>query len=175
MLFRAPERGWPAGLERPAVVCYLLELRENLERREPAPLLRRGPERAARRVPPRHFDLRHLVATFAPDPAAEYDLLWRALALLQRHAAEAEGLRLADGLALPVRLDDQGELRSTDLWAGLGVTPRPALLYTVTAPLDLALVQMPATVREASIRFAEATGAGPTAAPLPGEARTHTS
>jgi hypothetical protein len=153
VLFRAPERGWPAGLDQPALIVYLFELRENRERREPAPQLRRSPEGAARVVPPRQFDLHYLVCAFAADPTTEYDLLWRALALLQRHAADEGRLRLADALAIPVRLEDSGELRTLDLWTSLGVTPRPALRYVATAPLDLALVQTPASVYEASIRF----------------------
>jgi len=155
LLFRPPERGWPVGLDQPALLFYLLELRENCERREPVPQTTRGSERAVRRVAPRQFDLRHLVCAFAADPVTEYDLLWRALALLQRHAADVECLRLSGELALPVRLDDPGELRVFDLWAGLGVAPRPALLYTVTAPLDLQLAQTAATVREATVRFSE--------------------
>ena len=170
VLFRAPERGWPAGLEQPVILFYLLELRENCERRETAPRLSRGSERATRHAPPRQFDLRHLVVAFASEPATEYALLWRALALLQRHAADAECLRLPNDLTLPVRLDDPGELRALDLWAGLAVAPRPALVYTVTAPLDLALAQTLATVREAAVRFGELSP-GTT---LPEETRIHT-
>jgi hypothetical protein len=140
--FELPTRQWVGSLSRPTVNFFLYDLQENTELRQPNPQARRARGEMAHRMPPRRFDLRYLVAAFCSVAADEQLLLWRMLAVLLKHP-ELPVEALADeprGLEAPIptrigRPDDAP--RALELWNALDLPPRPALFYTVTAPLNL--------------------------------------
>jgi hypothetical protein len=82
------------------------------------------------------------VSVLTSEATDQYLLVWRVLAALLRYAPlpadlMPEPLRTLDtALTTKVGKPDDGP-RLLDLWGALELPPRPALLYTITAPLDL--------------------------------------
>ncbi|NNJ11022.1 DUF4255 domain-containing protein [Chloroflexales bacterium ZM16-3] len=150
LVFRAPQRGWPQDLGRTTLCCHLLDLRENTELRRGDPQPARRANGGVQRMPPRMFDLRYVISAFGVGEAAaeqEFALLWQALTAMLKHSPlplewQPEPLRRLD-LPLQTRLVSDEPGRLLDLWNALGVVPRPALTYTVTAPVELDLAQGP--------------------------------
>lgn len=150
LVFRAPGRGWPQDLARTTLCCHLLDLRENTELRRGDPQMARREGSGSQRMPPRLFDLRYVVSVFGVGEAAaeqEFALLWQALTALLRHTPlpvewQPEPLRRLD-IPLLARVVNDDATRLLDLWGALGVIPRPALVYTVTAPVELDLGKGP--------------------------------
>lgn len=140
--FEVPEKAWLETLTRPTLNLYLFDIQENTEVRQADPQAGRAGGRGAWRMPPRRFDLRYMLCAFTGHPPDEQLLVWRALAALLKHTplpqdGMPEALRRLDlPLATKVLREDEGP-RLLDLWGALEQPPRPALLYVVTAPLDL--------------------------------------
>lgn len=142
--FEVPERDWREALTRPTLNFYLFDMQENAELRQADLQAGRAGGRTGWKMPPRRFDLRYMVAAFTGHPPDEQLLIWRTLAALLKHAplppdGMPEELRRLDvPLATKVLREGEGP-RLLDLWGALELPPRPALLYVVTAPLDLEL------------------------------------
>ena len=143
--FERPSRQWVDSLTRPTINLFLFGLAENTERRAGgAPQMTRAGNQAQFRVPPRRFDLRYLVCAFSSDERDEHTLLWRTLATLLRYSPlppewlPAELAALDVPLATAIAGADEAT-QPLELWRALELPPRPALIYTVTAPLDLEL------------------------------------
>lgn len=140
--FDLPARQWVGSLQRPTVNFFLYDIQENTELRQPNPHAGRAKGEVAHRLPSRRFDLRYLVAAFCSVAADEQLLLWRVLAALLKHPelpvdALPEELRGLEA-PLPTRVGRPDDApRALELWNALDLPPRPALFYTVTAPLDL--------------------------------------
>jgi hypothetical protein len=165
ILFERPTRQWADSLLRPAVDVYMFDLVENMERRNGAPQVARADNRAAFRVPPRRVDLHYLVAAFASHPGDEQTLIWRVLATLLRYSPLPVELlpQAFAGLDLPITTQvGQPELavaaRPFELWNAYELTPRPALIYTITVPLDLALETSSPLVLSRELRFRRMAG-----------------
>lgn len=143
--FDAPTRQWVDRLTRPTINLFLHDVRENAERRDNSYHVARKDGRAERRRAPRRIDLRYLVSAIATDVDDEHRLLWRALYALMKHQSlpdrvMPEALRRLDPpLFAQTAQADEGTARQ-DLWSALGVEPRAAFAYVLTAPLDLDLV-----------------------------------
>ncbi len=151
LVFRAPQRGWPQqDLSRTTLCCHLLDLRENTELRRGDPQMQRAENGGTQRMPPRMFDLRYVLSLYGVGESAaeqEFHLLWLTLVALLKHSPlplewQPDELRQL-GRPLETRVVSEEAGRLLDLWNALGVTPRPALLYSVTAPVDLSIVQGP--------------------------------
>jgi hypothetical protein len=142
--FEIPAREWVESLARPAICCYLFDLAESAEFRNASAQTVRANGKATTRLPPRRVDLRYLVCAFSSSRADEQALVWRALAALLRHTTLPPELLAPElrelGVAVQTKVGTyQDAPRLLDLWGALELPPRPALLYTVTAPLDLAV------------------------------------
>jgi hypothetical protein len=140
-----PTKQWVTSLTRPTINFYLYDLQENTELRQANPHANRANGHTTHRMPPRRFDLRYMVSALAGDAEDEQMLLWRVLATLIKHQSFPahtlpETLKALDPpLTTKVGRSDDSP-RTLDLWSALDLPPRPALLYTVTAPLDLEIV-----------------------------------
>jgi hypothetical protein len=162
--FERPSRQWAESLMLPTINLFLFDIAENTDRRNGAPQVGRATGQAQMRVPPRRFDLRYMVSVFTTLMEDETTLLWRTLATLLRHnplPAEllSEELRALD---LPLHTQIGQPEQSTkphELLSALDLPPRPALVYTVVAPLDLELAFSAPLVLSRSIRFTRPTPA----------------
>jgi hypothetical protein len=142
--FERPTRDWVEARVRPTINLFLFDLVENTDLRRTDMQTYRGNGDAAQRMPPRRLDLRYLVSALTTVAADEHLLLWRTLATLL-HYPQIPAELLPDEVRAPgVPIGAQvGKMedapRVLDLWSALETPLRPALLYTVTAPLDLAI------------------------------------
>jgi hypothetical protein len=157
--FEAPVQSWIDTLIRPTLNLFLFGIEENTELRQVARQTTRGNGHATHRVPPRRFDVRYLVSAFTTDVADEQLLLWRALVtLLQHRTLPAEVLSTTLGAIEPELVTSVGSTddgpRALDLWGALEMRPRPALIYTVTVPLDLDFAIVSPLVLTGRTRFA---------------------
>jgi transposase len=146
IIFEAPTRERLERLWQPAVSLFLYAIHENVELRQSSyRTVAADNGRAERRPLPRRFDLRYMVSAISSEVEDEQQLLWRVLTTLVRYPQVPEELLPAELRALAVPLvsklaqeDDSGQLIA--LWNSLGSPPRPALAYTLTVPVELALV-----------------------------------
>lgn len=165
--FRQPTRQWADSRPRPTLNCFLYAVDEFTELRSGAMQATAAAGRVTQRMPPRRYYLRYQVTAWSSEPDDEHLLIWRALAALARHNPLPEELLSAElrapGLPYPTRVGAyEGGPTATDLWSALGLPPRPALLYSVVAPLDLEIALDAPMVLSASVRTRQAgPGAGP--------------
>lgn len=137
-----PTAEWRGELLGPTICLYMFDMSENAEFRNAGAQTTRANGVATTRMAPRRVDLRYLICAFAGDALDEQALIWRALAVLLSHPTLPPELLPAEvgelGLAVQTRVGPyQDAPRPLDLWGALELPPRPALLYTVTMPLDL--------------------------------------
>lgn len=157
--FDAPRRDWVASLTRPTLSCFLFDMQENTELRHTNLESTRMNGHATYRVPPRRFDLRYMVSALTTDVEDEHLLLWRALVTLLKHPRLPDDVLSAPLRALDPPLttqvsppDDGAPL--LELWSGLEAAPRPALLYVVTAPVELDFTRLAPLVLTRTARYA---------------------
>lgn len=140
--FDAPRRDWVGSLIRPTLDFFLFQVEENTDLRHTNLEATRGNGRATYKVPPRRFDLHYLVSALTSEVTDEHLLLWRALVTLMKYpefpgALLPEPLRAIDPpIVTQVKKPEDGDVL-LDVWSGLELPPRPALLYVVTVPVDL--------------------------------------
>lgn len=170
--FERPSRQWVDSLTMPTINLFLFGLGENTERRAGGgPQVSRSGNQAHFRVPPRRFDLRYLVSAFSSDERDEHMLLWRTLATLLRHSPlpperlPAELAALDVPLATVIGGADEAS-QTMELWRAMELPPRPALIYTVTAPLDLELEFSAPLVLTRNLRTTDLRNGASEAAPL---------
>lgn len=156
--FARPTRAWLDALTVPTLNLFLYAVEENPDFRNQRPQVKRTGNSATTSFPPARVDLHYLVAAFSSLPEDEYELIWRTLAVLLRHPtlpAELldETVRAQD-VSLLTRITRLGEgAGALEFWQALEVPPRPCLLYSVTAPLDLELSVIAPLVLTRSTRF----------------------
>lgn len=156
--FRQPTNQWAESRVLPTLNCFLFAVEEFTDLRNNA--LQSAPPqngRVAQRMPPRRYNLRYQVSAWSSEPDDEGLIFWRALATLTRYNPLPEQLLSAEARApgLPFhtrvgRPEDGPSL--TELWSALTLPPRPALFYTVVAPLDLGITLDAPLVLGASLR-----------------------
>lgn len=157
--FEMPTKEWVDSLVRPTLCLFLFDIRENTDLRRSGMQTTREGNRAVFRLPPRRFDLRYMISALTSIADDQYLLLWRVLGTLLKHPelpAEVlpESLRLFDvPLNATVGKTEDGP-RPHDLWGALELPPRPALIYAVTAPLDLEISHETPLSLSSSLRFA---------------------
>jgi hypothetical protein len=143
--FDPPRRDWITALTRPTLNFFLFDVRENTELRHSNLQTNRQVGSTSYRLPPRRFDLRYMVSAITTRVEDEHLLLWHVLTVLLKHSALPNDilpdvLRVLDPpLTTQVSKSDEDKL-FVDLWNGFEVSPHPALLYVVTAPMDLDIV-----------------------------------
>jgi hypothetical protein len=156
--FEPPTRERVQSLLRPAINFFLLEIQENTDLRQTNRQTVRESGQALHRMPSRRFDLRYMVSALATVVEDEQLLLWRTLTTLLKYDrfpddVLSETLRSLEPLPTArVLRPDEGS-RLLDYWSALGMPPRPALLYTVTVPVDLEITDISPLVLSRSIRY----------------------
>lgn len=159
--FDAPTREWVDSLTRPTLSLFLYNLRENTDLRQNAFQQSRTDNGAERRLPPRRIDLWYLVSALTAESIDEEALLWRTLTTLMKHQQLPGGTlspalrELKPPLTTRVILGKDGP-NASDLWDRLGVRPHPALIYVVTAPLDLDIATSAPLVLSRTLRYRRA-------------------
>ena len=145
--FATPTRDWAAAINRPTINFNLYAIVENAQLRENDFMHIRHDVRETRRLRPRRIDLRYVVTTHFKSQLPELDdqewqVLWRVLATLIRNADWPDERLPAEVRALDTPLQAQvaqaeSAPRVSEVFSALGIAPRPALHYVLTAPLDL--------------------------------------
>lgn len=141
--FDAPDREWSGRLTRPAVNCFLYDVRESVKLRMGSWDVRRdGNNQATRQRGPLRIDVSYQITAWARAAEDEHRLLWRVLAALARHAVLPTDL-LQGGLKqqplpIPAAIGQPEQMPSNfaDLWQALDNRIRPSLTYVVTLALD---------------------------------------
>ncbi|MGH9844971.1 MAG: Pvc16 family protein [Blastocatellia bacterium] len=176
--FDIPIKHWLEALTHPTLNFYLFDIQENTDLRQTdwLPPQTNG-KSATRRMPPRRFDLRFMVSAFADDIETEHQLLWWTLRTLLQNPElpppdwreKWKGKLLPEVFAqldaleapLPARIGDKEDsARLLDLWGALEAPPRPALVYIVTAPMDLEIGQEAPLIFTRKLRYGDITGGG---------------
>jgi len=168
--FEMPTREWVDSLIRPTINLFMFDIRENTDLRSVTRQTSQVGGRAIMRMPPRRFDLRYMLSAPSTVAADEHLLLWRGLATILKYSPIPSEY-IPD--SIPADLSISTAMLSADdgvsqieLWNALEVTPRPALLFSVTVPLDLDVVFEAPVVLSRTTRFtrrtpeAEAAGQG---------------
>ncbi|MBX0331310.1 Pvc16 family protein [Oscillochloris sp. ZM17-4] len=156
--FARPTRAWADALTAPTINLYLYEIEENPDFRNVRPRVVKTSTTASTHMAPARIDLRYIVAAFSSNIEDEQLLIWRTLAVLLKHPALptellADEVRALD-ISLLTKITRLGEgPPSLDTWQAFEVPPRPAVLYTVTAPLDPELVIDAPLVLTGTTRF----------------------
>lgn len=157
--FDAPLKSWVGARIKPTLSFFLFDIRENTELRQTAPETLRANGRGVHRLPPRRFDLRYLVSALTTVVEDEHLLIWRTLGTLMKHSTVPndvlpESIR-AFGLPVTGKIAGPEETpRPLDIWSALESSPRPALIYVVTVPLDLEIETTAPLVLTRTERFA---------------------
>ena len=137
-----PTRQWLDALTSPTLNMFLFDIAESAEFRNASAQTTRSNGWAKTKLAPRRFDLRYLVSAISTEADDEHELLWRALAALLKFPVLPAELLPDELLALDIPINTKvgaytDAPRPLDIWGALDLPPRAALLYTVTAPLDL--------------------------------------
>jgi hypothetical protein len=141
VVFETPTREWVESLVRPTICLYLLDLQEDLERRQARYEPVKGSKTSEMKLLPRRIGVRYLVIPFASDVDDTLRLLWRVFAVCLRYEEFPMAL-LSDSLAditppfrtKVLQVDDGPKL--SDMWSAFDIDPRPGFVYTITIPLD---------------------------------------
>lgn len=171
--FEAPTRDLIDRLLRPTISLFLFDVRENTTLRQTNFPSARANGHAERRMPPRRVDLHYLVSALSTEIADEHELLWRAMVTLMKYPEPPRELLPADlrdtEPALVARVWPSEVTASlTDLWSALGSPPRAAIIYALTAPVDLDVAITSPLVLTRAARYRRIAGDQ-----APPEERTH--
>ena len=146
--FDTPDREWSGRLTRPAINCFLYDVRENHKLRAAGwdRRLNGAANTATRSKVPLRINVSYQVTSWARVREDEHRLLWRTLAALMRHPLLPDDL-LVGGLRqqpapVPTHVAQPEHIPANvgDLWSALDNRIRPALTYVVTLALDPELV-----------------------------------
>lgn len=138
--FDTPDREWSGRLTRPAVNCFLYDVRENVNLRVRGFAERRNGNnnQVSRQQAPIRVDATYQLSTWARVPEDEHRLLWRVLQALVRYGPLPTEL-LQGGLkdqpypvGTSVIQPNQMPANASELWQALDNRIRPVLTYVVT-------------------------------------------
>lgn len=158
--FDTPDREWSGRLSRPAVNCFLYDVRENLRLRNLGWDVRRDSANntATRQRTVLRIDATYQITTWARAREDEHLLLWRILATLARFTSLPAELLQGDLIHQPIPIPtsiaqpDQMPANYADLWQALDNKIRPVLTYVATLVLDPEIaVTRPLTLKAPSI------------------------
>lgn len=145
--FDTPDREWSSRLTKPAINCFLYDVRENMKLRAAGWDMKRGANNtASKQRGPLRVDATYQVTTWARMPEDEHRLLWRVLTTLVRTTPIPQDLLRGSLLEIPTNIPtsvmqpEQMPSNFADLWQGLDNKVRPGLTYVVTLTLDPAMV-----------------------------------
>lgn len=144
--FEQPTRDWSAKINRPTVNFFLLKLLENRKLRDLDWEIRQQNQMGVRRWLPRRIDVYYMVTAWATEPADEYHLLWRTLAILLRNNTLPKELyvgQMHDQTHKVILEVAQTEIleNPAEIWSALNNEFRPSISLRVTLELDMALIE----------------------------------
>lgn len=140
--FEAPDRGWSGQLNRPAINCFLYDVRENHTFRETDWDAHKGSSIATLRKAPVRINVTYQITAWARAPEDEHRLLWHVLATLFQHPVLPDdllqGALAAQPFPVPTQVAQPGHAPQNyaELWQALENRIRPSLTYVVTLALD---------------------------------------
>ena len=166
--FEIPDREWASSISRPTVNCYLFDIHENRQLRDPGFRTDRSGPVARTRRPPWRIDLAYLITAWTKNVEDEHQVLWQVLATLAQHPIlPAEvlqgGLAAVEGdIPTSVAQPDGGPLRSPgEFWSALDNKLKPSINYVVTLPLDTqAPISAPFVLSPITLRSSQWAGIG---------------
>jgi hypothetical protein len=141
--FDQPTRDWAAGLTKPAINCYLYDIRENVELRNREWVVERQPDGQARKkIAPLRIDLSYLITSWTTEVEDEHGVLWRVLVALASTPILPDELLVGDLVHQPYPIRTQTAQVSdamrnlSDLWNVMENELKPAINYTVTMAVE---------------------------------------
>jgi hypothetical protein len=145
--FDAPDREWSGRLSRPAVNCFLYDIRENLHLRETSWDVERTNGNFTKKKVPLRFDVTYQVTVWARAAEDEHRLLWRVLGALARNPQLPDDV-LQGGLKeqpFPITAKaaqpEQTPRNMSEIWQAIDNRIRPSITYVLTLALDPNLVE----------------------------------
>jgi hypothetical protein len=141
--FDQPTRDWAAGLTKPAINCYLYDVRENLELRNQEWIVEREENGQSRKkIAPLRIDLSYLITAWTNEVEDEHAVLWRILVALSSVPTLPEGALKGELVHQPYPIPTQTAQVSdamrnlSDLWNVMENELKPAINYTVTLAVE---------------------------------------
>lgn len=147
VIFDAPKKGYTSGTNAD-VNCFLYEVKENRELRDPMPFIEKQNNSYTKKMPPLRVDCSYLVTTWSNASGSlkiseEHQLLAVALAWLSRFPTIPEHHLTLGGLtgqiyappSMLAQLD--GGRNMGEFWSALGIPPRPYFNLVVTIAMDI--------------------------------------
>jgi hypothetical protein len=141
--FDQPTRDWAAGLTKPAINCYLYDIRENKGLRNREWLVDQQPNGQARKkIAPLRMDLTYLVTAWTNEVEDEHGILWRVLVALSCAPVLPQemlkGELVHQPFPIPTQTAQVSEMMQnlSDLWNVMENELKPAINYTVTLAVD---------------------------------------
>lgn len=170
--FDLPNREWSGGIAKPTLNCYLFDIHEKRMFREDGwELEQRGTSSAARRRPPRYFELTYLITAWTRAIEDEHRLLWHVLCTMLRFplmpAQHLQGPLVDYSWPIHIAVAQQdGALKSLgEFWSSLENHLRPSLSFVVTLALDTEMIPAGPPVLSTSLRVRPAGDGSGTVAP----------
>ena len=141
--FDQPTRDWSAGLTKPAINCYMYDLRENTELRSREWIVEREPNgQAKKKIAPLRVDLSYLITAWTNEVEDEHAVLWRVLVALSSVPVLPASLLKGDLVHQPYPIVTQtaqvteAMQNLSDLWNVMENELKPAINYTATLAVD---------------------------------------
>lgn len=141
--FDQPTRDWAAGLTRPAINCYLYDIRENRDLRNREWIVdQQADGRAKKKLSPLRMDVSYLITAWTNEVEDEHAVLWRVLVALSSVSvlpeAMLEGKLVEQPFPIPTQTGQISEVMPnlSDLWSVMENELKPAINYTVTLAVD---------------------------------------
>lgn len=141
--FDQPTRDWAAGLTRPAINCYLYDIRENRDLRSREWIVDQQPDgRAKKKLSPLRVDMSYLITAWTNEVEDEHAVLWRVLVALSSvpimPEAMLEGKLVEQPFPIPAQTGQVSAAMPnlSDLWSVMENELKPAIHYIVTLAVD---------------------------------------
>jgi hypothetical protein len=141
--FDQPTHDWSAGLTKPAINCYLYDVRENLELRNQEWVVEReGNGQSKKKIAPLRIDLSYLITAWTNEVEDEHTILWRVLVALSSVWILPESVLKGELVHQPYPIPTQTAQVSeamrnlSDLWNVMENELKPAVNYTVTLAVE---------------------------------------
>jgi hypothetical protein len=141
--FDQPTRDWAAGLTKPAINCYLYDIRENRQLRNREWMVERQANGQARKkIAPLRMDLAYLITAWTNEVEDEHGILWRVLVALSSTPILPEEMLQGELVHQPFPIPtltaqvSEAMHNLSDLWNVMENELKPAINYTVTLAIE---------------------------------------
>lgn len=141
--FDQPTGDWAAGLTKPAINCYLYDIRENRELRNREWIVdRQSNGQASKKIAPLRVGLSYLITAWTNEVEDEHTVLWRILVALSSIPILPEELLQGELVHQPFPIPTETAQVSeamrnlSDLWNVMENELKPAINYTVTLAVE---------------------------------------